>query len=295
MVAAERRARGRHVVLTRAAQRVIERFLREAQPHLLVVNLEDVAAIVLVRIRNVKLEFEAARPQQGGVERFDEVSRAHDEDEFVLMEAVHLGEELVDHGVFDAAAAVVGAAGGGEGIEFVEHDDGGCRLPGFVKGLAQVLFALADPLRFQFRTRDDGDGGPDARGDGLREVRLPGTRRPPEDHAARDQLFEPEHLVGIGGLVPATEHVEDFGFEPLLHFGVTADIAVEIDGGNFHAAGERGLSNLRIRPLRVGGVIFAFEGTEELAEPHGVHTRDVLVQLPGVELAAELAALFLRD
>ena len=147
---------------------------------------------------------------RAGSSDLDEVRRADDEDEFVLVEAVHLGEQLVDHRVLDAAAGV-GAAGGGERVELVEDDDRRRRLAGLVEDLPQVLFALADPLALQFRPADDRDRRADAGGHRLGEVGLAGARRAPEDHAARDQFFEPARSPRRRSRVALREHVEDFG------------------------------------------------------------------------------------
>jgi len=66
VVAAERRAGRRDVVVAGAADGVVECLVGEAQPHLLVVDLEDLAAVGLVRVRDVEVELEPARPQERG-------------------------------------------------------------------------------------------------------------------------------------------------------------------------------------------------------------------------------------
>ena len=93
------------------------------------------------------MKLEAAGPHQGGIEAFDLIGGADDEDEFFLVEAVHFGEQLVDHRMLDAAAGI-GAARGGERVEFVEHNDGGCRLPGAIENLPKIFFRFAYPFDF---------------------------------------------------------------------------------------------------------------------------------------------------
>ena len=58
---------------------------------------KPLATIVVFRIGNVQMKFEAAGAEQGGVEAFDEVRCAHDEDQLLLVEAVHFRQELVHH------------------------------------------------------------------------------------------------------------------------------------------------------------------------------------------------------
>ncbi len=146
VVAAEVRPLGgpRHVE-TCPLHRRLQRILRHLQPHLAVVNPQDLTPGVGVGVGNVQVELEAARPQQGRVENLREVRRADDEDHFFLVEAVHLGQQLVDHRMLDAAAGV-GAAGRGEGIQLVEHDYRRCGLAGLVEDLSQPLFAFSYPF-----------------------------------------------------------------------------------------------------------------------------------------------------
>jgi len=51
---------------------------------------------------DVEHELEPARPHQRVVERLDEVGGPDDEHQLLLAEAVHLGEQLVDHRVLHA-------------------------------------------------------------------------------------------------------------------------------------------------------------------------------------------------
>src|SRR5262249_36699704 len=78
------------------------------------------------------------------VEDVHVVGGADDEDQLLRAEAVHLGQQLVDHRVLDAAAGV-GAAGAGEGVQLVEDDDRRGRLAGTVGELPGVFLALPPP------------------------------------------------------------------------------------------------------------------------------------------------------
>ena len=65
--------------------------------------------------------------------------------------------------------------------------------------------------------------------------------------------------------------------------------------GTSSAAFSVACRRLAVGGLRVGGVVLAFECGEQLAEADGVDAGDVFVEVPRVELAAELAGFFLRD
>jgi hypothetical protein len=145
VVAAERRARSGHEPLAGPADCILQRLVGQFEAHLLVVDLNDLLAILIVGIGDFQMELEAAGTQQGRVKDLDEVGRADDEDQFFLAEAVHLRQQLVDHRVLDAGAGV-GAASAGERVQFIEDDDGRRRLPGLVEDLAQIIFTFADPF-----------------------------------------------------------------------------------------------------------------------------------------------------
>ena len=224
--------------IARAFDRVLHRVVGHLQPHFLVVNLQNIATIVRLRIRDVQVKLEASGAEQGRVDRFDEVRRADHEHEFFLAKAVHFGEQLIDHRMFDAATAV-GSACGGERVEFVENDDRRGRLPRFVEDLPQVLFALADPLRFEFGAGDDLNRRTDCGGNRLREKCLAGAGWPPEDHAARDQFFEPRDIFGRRCGVAFLQYIEDFLAKAFFDFRVAADLAVEVDVRYLHRPVER--------------------------------------------------------
>src|SRR5215204_7217199 len=63
--------------------------------HRLDVNAKDVFAAAHVGLVDEDLPVEAARTEQGGIEDLGTVGRPHDDDPLPPVEAVHLGEELV--------------------------------------------------------------------------------------------------------------------------------------------------------------------------------------------------------
>jgi len=83
-----------------------------ADAHLARDSLEDEALLPPARVRELDLAVEAARAQQGRVERVGAVRRHDDLDVRPLVEAVHLGEELDQ----DALHLAVGARLGVEAL-----------------------------------------------------------------------------------------------------------------------------------------------------------------------------------
>ena len=84
------------------------------------VHLEDLEAALGVGHVDGDLPVEAARPQEGGVEDVGAVGRRDDDDARVALEAVHLGEELVERLLaLVVAAADARAAGAAHGIDLV--------------------------------------------------------------------------------------------------------------------------------------------------------------------------------
>ena len=104
-----------------------------ADLHVLDVNPQDVLAAADVGLVDEHLPIEAARAEQGRIEHLGAVGRAHDDDALAAVEAVHLGEQLVErllallvaaHRRLDADLA--------ERVELVDEDDARapCLRPG---------------------------------------------------------------------------------------------------------------------------------------------------------------------
>ena len=81
--------------------------------------------------RHDDLAVEAARAQQGGVEDVGPVGGRHHHDALGGLEAVHLGEHLVE-GLLPlvVAAAEAGAALAADGVDLVDEDDRPAHLAG---------------------------------------------------------------------------------------------------------------------------------------------------------------------
>src|SRR6266566_6000540 len=109
-------------------------------------NGDDAAARFRVGQADVEA-LEPARAQQRPVDDLQPVGSTDDEHLDVGPESIHLGEDLGDHRVASAAAAVVGgAATGRDGVELVEYDDRGGVPAGLGEKLPDLALALADIL-----------------------------------------------------------------------------------------------------------------------------------------------------
>ena len=90
------------------------------------VHREDVLALVLRRERHEDLAVETTRAQQRGVEDVGPVGRGHHHDALGGLEAVHLGEHLVERLLaLVVAAAEAGAALAADRVDLVDEDDRG--------------------------------------------------------------------------------------------------------------------------------------------------------------------------
>ena len=88
------------------------------------VHLEDRLALARLGQRHHDLAVEAAGAQQGGVEDVGPVGGRHDDDALGRLEAVHLGEHLVERLLtLVVAAAEAGAALAADRVDLVDEDD----------------------------------------------------------------------------------------------------------------------------------------------------------------------------
>ncbi|BAT05417.1 Os08g0413050, partial [Oryza sativa Japonica Group] len=160
------------------------------------VRPEDLQPRRGVRERDVDELVEAARPEHRRVDDVRPVGGADDEHRLLGVDAVHLGEQLVEHAVRRAAGvADAVAALDGDGVELVEEEDARRRLPRLVEQVADVALALAEPHGEQLGPLDADEVGLALLGDGLGHHRLAAPRRAVEEHAARRRhAKQVEHL-----------------------------------------------------------------------------------------------------
>jgi hypothetical protein len=151
------------------------------------VDLEDLAPPVAVGRLHRHAPVEAARAQQRRVQDLGPVGRAEHDDRVAGLEAVHLGEDLVERllalvvRAHHAGRALARAA---DRVELVDEDDRRRGLLGLREQVAHARRAHADDRLDELRRRDREE----------RRVRLP-RDRPGEQRLARAGNAEQQHAV----------------------------------------------------------------------------------------------------
>ena len=137
---------------------------------------------------------EAAGAQQRGVEDLGAVGRAEDDHVRAGLEAVHLGEDLVERllALVVAAAdpAVVARARAPDRVQLVDEDDRRRRLLRLLEEVAHARGAHAHDRLDELRGREVEEGGVRLAGDRAGEQRLAGPGRAVEQDAVRDPRAE---------------------------------------------------------------------------------------------------------
>jgi hypothetical protein len=186
------------------------------------VDLEDLQAPDLVRRLHGDAAIEAARAQQRRIEDLGPVGGAEDDDVRPRLEAVHLGEDLVERLlalVVAAAEAAAARALAADRVELVDEDDRRRGLLGLLEEVAHARGADADDRLDELRGRDREERGLGLAGDRARQQRLAGAGRAVEQHAARDPRAQALVALGVAqeihdldelvlGLVDAGDVVE---------------------------------------------------------------------------------------
>ena len=124
------------------------------------------------------------------------------------VEAVHLGQDLVQRllALVAAAEAAAGAAArAADRVELVDEDDRRRLLLRLPEQVAHARGADADDRLDELRRRHREERRAGLAGDRPREQRLAGARRPAQQHAARDPAAEPAVLVRVA------QEVDDLG------------------------------------------------------------------------------------
>ena len=162
------------------------------------VHLEDVAAALAVGPVDDDLAVEAAGAQQRRIEDVGPVRRRDQDHVVLLLEAVHLDEELVERLLaLVVAAAHAGAAMAADGVDLVDEDDARARLLRLLEQVADARGADADEHLDEVRARDREERHPGLAGGRAGEQRLAGTGRPVEEHALRDPGAERLELLRV--------------------------------------------------------------------------------------------------
>ena len=151
----------------------------------------------------------SARAQQRRVEDLGPVRRGEHDHAAARVEAVHLGEDLVQRLLaLVVAAGDVRAAGrsrAADRVELVDEDDRGRGGLGLLEQIAHARGADPDDHLDELRGRHLEERNARLAGDRAGQQRLAGSGRAAEQDAARDPAAEPQVLVGV------LEEVDDLG------------------------------------------------------------------------------------
>ena len=163
------------------------------------VHREDRGAAGAVGTLHDDAPVEAARAQQRLVEHVDAVGGGQDDDAFAGVEAVHLGQDLVQRllALVVAAELRAAAARAADGVELVDEDDRGRRLPRLLEQVAHARGADADDHLDELRGAEAEEGHARLPGDRARQQRLAGAGRADQQHALRHGAAEPLVLGGV--------------------------------------------------------------------------------------------------
>ncbi len=185
-------------------------------------DLEDRLAFAGFRQRHHDLAVEATGAQQRGVEDVGAVGGRHDDDAFGGLEAVHLGEQLVERLLpFVVPAAESGASLAADRVDLVDEDDGPTHPACLLEQVANTAGADTDEHLHEVRAGDAEE--PDARlaRHSACEQGLAGAWRADE----QDALGNPgADLAEAVGHAEEVDHLGDL----LLHPGVAGDV---VEGG----------------------------------------------------------------
>ena len=164
------------------------------------------------------LAVEAAGPQQRGVEDVGPVGGGDDDDALGGLEAVHLGQHLVERLLpLVVATAEPGAALAADGVDLVDEDDGPAHLAGLLEQVAHAAGADADEHLHEVGAGPGQEADARLAGDGAGEQRLAGAGRADE----QDALGHPR--ADLLELVRHAQEVDDLA-DLLLHALVARDV-----------------------------------------------------------------------
>ena len=144
------------------------------------------------------LPVEPPRAQQRRIEDLGPVGGRQQDHADPRIEAVELGEQLVERLLLLVVAAEgAGHAAAPQRIEFVDEDDAGRRLARLLEQVANARRADPDEHLDELRAGDREERDPGLTGHGAGEQRLAGARRPDQQNALGNMRPEPAVALGI--------------------------------------------------------------------------------------------------
>ena len=207
---------------------------RRLRLHALGMQLEDVLTTSQVRQLNGNAAIKAAGAQQGRVKAVGTVGGSEDDDTLMVIEAVHLGQQLVERllalVVATKAAAIALLA---DGIDLIDKHDARGLFLGLLKQIAHLGGTAADEHFDELRARNAKERNARLAGNGLGKQGLTGTRRAHKKSTARQ--LGTDLLVALRLL----QKVDNL-LEGLLGLFLTGDVLkghAHVLGGNHASTG----------------------------------------------------------
>ena len=217
------------------------------------VHLQDVDAALAVGPVDQHLAVEATGAQQRRVEDLGPVGRRQNDQAHRGVEAVHLGEQLVERLflLVVPAESAVGAARAAERVELVDEDDRRRAAARLLEQVAHARRADADEHLDELAARDREERHPGFAGHRLGQQRLAGARRAHQQHAARDVRAQAAVLLaGASGSRPSRAARRLASSTPATSAKVTPVSVCDVDLGA--ALADRSGSRPSRRALPVG-------------------------------------------
>ena len=182
-----------------------------------------------VRPVDQHLAVETPGPQQGRIEHLRAIGGAEQDHAAARIEAVELGEQLIERLLLLVVAAVSARrAASPQRIELVDEDDAGRRLPRLLEQVADARGADADEHLDELGARDREKRHARLAGDRARQQRLSGARRSDQQHALGDAGAQPAERFRIAqegdDLLQLVFRLVDAGDVLERHLGVGFDI-----------------------------------------------------------------------
>ena len=145
-------------------------------------DLEDLQPLRFVWFGNLDLAIQPAGTEEGGIQDVGTVGRHDHLDLPLLLEAVHLVEQLHE-GALDLAvsAGALREAAAADGVDLVHEDDAGLMVLGEAEHLSDDAGGLADVLVDDGGRHDLEEGSVDVGGQGTGQEGLAGTGRPVQE------------------------------------------------------------------------------------------------------------------
>ena len=212
------------------------------------------------------LPVEAAGTQKRWVQDVGAVGGSDEDHGLVLLEAVHLHQQLVERLLaLVVPAAQARAALAAHRIDLVDEDDGGSCGFGLLEEVTHAACAHAHEHLHEVRARDGEERHAGLARHGLGQKRLARSRRAHEQHASRDARAQLVEALGLGqevtDLLELLDGLVHAGHVPELHLGTGL-------------LGGLGLGLAKVHGLAVLTLHLAHEVDEHADEDHrGQHAK----------------------